>query len=46
MAERLAPDDVDNPQNKWWNKVNSLIEKQERIIIQMADLNKDALKIK
>ena len=46
MAERLAPNDVDNPQNKWWNKVNSLIEKQERIIIQMADLNKDALKNK
>ena len=44
MAERLAPDDVDDPNNKWWIKVNNLIHKQELIIIQMANLNKAALK--
>ena len=44
MAERLAPDDADDPNNKWWIKVNNLIHKQELIIIQMANLNKAALK--
>ena len=45
MVERLAPDDADDPNNKWWIKVNNLIHKQEMVIIQMANLNKAALKI-
>ena len=44
MAERLAPDDVDDPNNKWWVKVNNLIHKQELILIQMANLNQAAIK--
>ena len=43
MAERLAPNDIDNINNKWWNKVNFLINEQEKIIIQMAVLNKKAI---
>ena len=43
MTERLAPNDIDNINNKWWNKVNFLINEQEKIIIQMAVLNKKAI---
>ena len=43
MAERLAPNDIDNINNKWWSKVNFLINEQEKIIIQMAVLNKKAI---
>ena len=43
MAERLAPNDIDNMNNKWWSKVNFLINEQEKIIIQMAVLNKKAI---
>ena len=43
IAERFAPNDIDDVNNKWWNKVNSLLMKQENIIIQMATLNQKAI---
>ena len=44
MAQRFAPDDVEDPNNKWWSKLNELIIKQESIIKQMENLNNDAIK--
>ena len=43
MAERLAPNQMDDKNNKWWSKVNYLINEQEKIINQMATLNNKAI---
>ena len=43
MAERLAPDDIEDVNNKWWNKVKNLIHKQELIVTEMAKLNNNAI---
>ena len=43
IAERLAPDDMDNENNKWWKKVHTLLKQQEAIVIQMALLNNSAI---
>ena len=43
MASQFALDAVDDPNNKWWKKLNDLILKQETIVIEMANLNKKAL---
>ena len=41
-AERMAPNDIENPYNIWWKKVNNLLKEQESIITQMALLNKES----
>ena len=43
MAERLAPNDIEDVNNKWWNKVKNLIHKQELIVTEMANLNNLAI---
>ena len=45
MAEKFAPDEIDNINNKWWKKVNDLINKQEMVIAKMANVNTNALDI-
>lgn len=44
MAERRAPDSMDAPENKWWNKVDMLIKEQESVITQIAQINNNAMK--
>ena len=34
---------MDDQNNKWWSKVNYLINQQEKIITQMATLNNKAI---
>ena len=43
IAEKLAPDEIENMDNKWWKKVHILMKQQEEIILQMANLNNTAL---
>ena len=43
IAEKMAPDEIENMDNKWWKKVHILMKQQEEIILQMANLNNTAL---
>ena len=43
IAEKLAPNEMENLNNKWWKKVYILMEQQEEIILQMSTLNNNAL---
>ena len=43
MADRRAPDDMDDLSNKWWKKVDDLIKEQEKVIDKIADINSKAM---
>ena len=43
IAEKLAPNDMENMNNKWWKKVYTLIQQQEEIVLKMASLNDSAI---
>ena len=43
MADRRAPDDMDDLSNKWWKKVDDLIKEQEKVINKIAEINSKAM---
>ena len=43
IAEKMAPDDMEDQSNKWWKKVFELMKQQEEITLQMATLNNKSL---
>ena len=43
MADRRAPDAMDDLSNKWWKKVDDLIKEQEKVINKIAEINSKAM---
>ena len=43
IAERMAPNDMENINNRWWKKVDNLMKQQEAIVVQVACLNNNSI---
>ena len=43
MADRRAPESMDDLSNKWWKKVDDLIKDQEKVISKIAEINNRAM---
>ena len=43
MADRRAPESMDDLSNKWWKKVDDLIKEQEKVISKIAEINNRAM---
>ena len=43
MAERRAPNYMDDVNNKWWMKVDELVKEQDNVVGRIAEINSNAM---